>query len=387
MRFVVSTIGTSILTNSIDRDNPDEGAWFGILRDSANLKQDELSPDIEQVINTLASRALTKLLEDNVLTNRRSSAELNGIYGIYSGNIPNNSNDQHYLICTDTGQGQKTGGLIQDFLIGKGFTVNLITPSELSTKDTQSFAAGTKELIKWLDETVPRPGAGYQVIFNLVGGFKSLQGYMQTFGAFYADEIVYIFEGSTDLITIPRLPIQIDNTIIENHRMQFSLMAAGKLYPIEELEDIPETLLELVEEEGKTYAGLSAWGELVWHRTKSDLLTTDLLTFPQLQYANHFRNDYNQTTDNTARVKLQETLAKIAVVLEDSGGDITVLNDRVSGLFFENFMQHDTDIYRFRITGAIRASCKFENRGLTLIHYGQHQFVDNASHAPYCSHC
>ena len=33
MRFVLSTIGTSILTNLIDRADPAEGTWWGMLRD------------------------------------------------------------------------------------------------------------------------------------------------------------------------------------------------------------------------------------------------------------------------------------------------------------------------------------------------------------------
>ena len=209
---------------------------------------------------------------------------MNGIYGIYGGLLPQNSNDQHYLICTDTAQGQQTGGLIKDFLENKDFTVGVVTPSQLSTQDTESFTTGTKELIKWLEDNVPwRRDGGYRVIFNLVGGFKSLQGYMNTFGAFYADEVIYIFESPTsDLIKIPRLPIRIDTTLIENHLMEFALMAAGKLYLLDELPGIPETLLEYVEENGTTYAGLSAWGELLWHRTKSDLLSEELLRFPRL---------------------------------------------------------------------------------------------------------
>ena len=384
MRFIVSTIGTSILTNLIDRANPDEGTWFGKLRDSANFKQNELPSDTEEVINTLADRALEKLLEDNVVTNRRISAELNGIYGIYNGSIPDSSNDQHYLICTDTAQGQKTGELIEDFLSSKGFTVSIIQPSQLSTKDTQSFAAGTKELIKWLEENVPRSADGYNVIFNLVGGFKSLQGYMQTFGTFYADETVYIFEGSTDLIRIPRLPIQIDNTLIETHKIQFALMAAGKLYPIEELNGIPETLLESVEENGKTYTGLSAWGELVWHRTKAELLGEELLEFPQLTYAPSFHDDLKGVNAG-ALLKLQETLAKVVSILENNNGNPAELS--AGGIQFENFQRHDNYIYRFRITRGIRASCKFGVGQLTLLHYGQHQYVDTVSHAPYCTHC
>ena len=264
-----------------------------MLRDSANLKQDELETKSEQVINTLAERALEKLLKNDVKTNRRISAELNGIYGIYGGQLPENSSDEHYLICTDTAQGQTTGKLIKDFLESQGFTVGIVTPSRLSTQDPESFTTGTKELIKWLEDNVPwRRDSGYRVIFNLVGGFKSLQGYMNTFGAFYADEVVYIFEALTaDLIKIPRLPIQIDTTLIRSYLTEFALMDAGKLYPIEELDGIPETLLEFVEDNNTTYAGLSAWGELLWRRTKSDLLSEELLQFPRLVYERSFIND------------------------------------------------------------------------------------------------
>ena len=311
MRFVLSTIGTSILTNLIDRGNTNEGAWFGMLRDSANLKHDELAAETKKVINTLAERALEKLLENDIKTNRRISAELNGIYGIYDGQLPENSPDQHYLICTDTAQGQHTGRLIGDFLMDKGFSaVNIVTPSELSTKDTKVFATGTKELIKWLEENVPwRRDSRYRVIFNLVGGFKGLQGYMQTFGAFYADEIVYIFEGSTNLIKIPRLPIQVDTTVIQQHRTKFAMMAAGIMYPIEELVGVPETLLETVEDDNQIYAGLSAWGELIWHQTKSDLLSDELLSFPRLVYQQSFINDC-KNLNSQQWTKLQETLAK-----------------------------------------------------------------------------
>lgn len=83
MRFVLSTIGTSILTNQIRNDDP--SGWRRLLRDSANRKVDELDSVTVTVINTLADRAFEQLLEDDLQINRRISAELNGIYGIYSG--------------------------------------------------------------------------------------------------------------------------------------------------------------------------------------------------------------------------------------------------------------------------------------------------------------
>ena len=56
MRFVLSTIGTSSLTNQIRNDDPSE--WRRLLRDSANHKMDDLPPEAKAAIDTLADRAL-----------------------------------------------------------------------------------------------------------------------------------------------------------------------------------------------------------------------------------------------------------------------------------------------------------------------------------------
>jgi putative CRISPR-associated protein (TIGR02619 family) len=370
MRFVLSTIGTSILTNLINRRNPAEGGWYGIMRDSANLKEDALSAEAQAVIDTLTDRALEELLKNDVRNNRRISAEFNGIYGIYGGQLPQNSPDVHYLICTDTAQGRATGQLVRDVLQDGGLRVETFIPPRLSTQDPESFTTGTKELIRWCEETIPAyRESGYQVIFNLVGGFKSLQGYMNTIGMFYADEVIYIFEAETsDLIKIPRLPIQIDTTVIREHLIEFALMDAGKLYPIEEVADLPETLLERVEENSKTYVGTSAWGQLIWNRTKKDLLAAELLTFPRLEYMPSFRDDFNGHTDASERVRLQEKLAEVSVLLDDHNGDPTPLK-RHGGLQFEQF-QGRPDVYKFRITRAIRVSCSLTEDGLKLRRFG-----------------
>ena len=58
---------TSILTNSINRKDPDEARdWAKILVESANLKKDELEDEVQKVINELAERARKKLQENDV---------------------------------------------------------------------------------------------------------------------------------------------------------------------------------------------------------------------------------------------------------------------------------------------------------------------------------
>ena len=88
-------------------------------------------------------------------------------------------------------------------------------------------------------------------------------------------------------------------------------MAAGKLYPRRELRDIPETLLEFLEEDDdETDTGLSAWGILIWNRTKADVLVEGLLPFPRLEYTRAFRDDFNRENAPKTLLKLQETLSK-----------------------------------------------------------------------------
>ena len=86
MRFILSTVGTSILTNQINNDDSSE--WRRLLRDSANRNVEELDSETATVIDTLGDRALEKLLQEDSQLNRRISAELNGIYGIYNGKLP-----------------------------------------------------------------------------------------------------------------------------------------------------------------------------------------------------------------------------------------------------------------------------------------------------------
>ncbi len=40
-KVILSTIGTSLLTNQINRNNPEEKDWYSYLRDTANLNEDK----------------------------------------------------------------------------------------------------------------------------------------------------------------------------------------------------------------------------------------------------------------------------------------------------------------------------------------------------------
>ncbi|WP_193198657.1 putative CRISPR-associated protein [Nostoc sp. MG11] len=373
-RVILSTIGTSLLTNQINRANPAEKDWYSHLRDTANLNEQETPESIKDIITTLKQRADTELSSAKIPQIRRASAELNGIYGIYQEDLTKGKEDCHYLIATDTVQGKTSAQIVETFLRKQGLTnTNIYSPSGLSTASTEAFSMGIDALIVWLQENIPPlKESKYKICFNLVGGFKSLQGYLNTIGMFYADEIIYIFEGEkSDLITIPRLPISVDTSLIKPYTMQLALLNAGVGLSTDETAGIPETMLGEVD--GKMT--LSTWGQLIWNQCKGDLLSGDLIHFSRLEYQDTFKADHNRVREKFKRVKLQETLAAVTRLLDESNGDTAILRQH-GGIQYDRYVNKG-NIDHFRVTQDTRVSNTISQGKLILRRYGLEPEVNN----------
>lgn len=374
-RVIISTVGTSLLTNQIDRNNNQEKDWYGLLRDSANLKGEEIENEqIIEIILTLQERASNKLKTAKNQVIRRLSAELNGIYGIYQDKLERGKQDIHILIATDTEQGKVTAEIVEAYLQDKGISnTSIYSPQGLSTSSTTAFTTGIDDLIVWLKKNIKSyQEQGYKICFNLVGGFKSLQGYLNTIGMFYADEIIYIFEGvGAELITIPRLPISIDRHALKPHLVNLALLNAGAALSPREARGIPEALIAEIDNQ----ITLSTWGNLIWEECKDEFLSASLLDFPRLEYRDTFLSDYNQIKIPQERIKLQESLAKVSRILKESNGDTTELTR--TGLKYSPY-ETVPNIDHFRINSSLRVSCQIIEGNLSLRYYGTHDRVQGA---------
>ena len=378
-RLVISTVGTSILTNQINIRS--ESDWYNLLEERANDKEIDNNEVILEAMEALPRRAKEKLYSDygrKIINHkideiRRASAELNGIYGLYCEPLDQNSQDIHWLIATDTAQGQIAAKIIEEFLKYQGLTnISIYTPPGLSTATTQKFSEGIDELLVWLRNQIIPLRERYKIYFNLVGSFKSLQGYMNTIGLFYADEIIYIFEGKlSELIRIPRLPIRVDESAIEPHAAKLALMNAGAGLSDSEVTNIPEALIG--DCGGKKV--LSTWGQLIWNECKKELFSKDLLEFPRLQYADTFRADYNKIkNEQQKKVELQQDLAKVSCLLIESEGDTSVLKEH-PGFRYDKYTNKG-DIAHFRVNQGLRISCTSSQGVLILRHYGKEPDVN-----------
>ena len=121
---------------------------------------------------------------------------------------------------------------------------------------------------------------------------------------------------------------------------------------------------------------LSTWGNLIWNQCKGDLLSGDLMPFPRLEYQDTFRADYNKVKKKHKRVKLQETLATVSSLLNQSNGNTATLKEH-KGIQYSK-LTNKGDIDHFRVTQRVRVSCAFSQGKLNLYHYDeQHDYINN----------
>lgn len=382
-KLVVSTVGTSLLTNHIDLyTDPEE--YFTHIQISANDKEEEISDKAKKTILDLKYRAEDKL--DNAKNTkeiRDTSAELNGIYGLYGGNLEKGKSDIHWLISTDTYQGRITAQIVKEFLKDKGINAHIQVPKQLSTFNTERFSDGIDEFLEWWDTIFLAYKDSHQIYFNLVGGFKALQGYANTIGMLYGAEIIYIFEGNLDFITIPKLPLQIDYSVIKP--AQFALMASSVdiWVKLSEIENVPDSLIFKIGNEAK----LNNWGRLLWNRCKRDFLTTNKpVAFPRLIYDENssFMKDYQKNhVSKENKFDLHEVLAEVSASMIKFNGNTTRFDPRLHFTRYEGgqkceggVRKNEIDHFYIKNTGW-RVSCIAKNGNLYLRHYGEHDYVNN----------
>ncbi len=273
-KYILSPCGTSLLTNQA-QDNEARKLVFKY----SNEKEREDVPENDRVKLDELIRKISVMIDTaDYQQAQKMSAELNGIIQICEGTVAFN-NDFYFLLSTDTWLGEETAKLVEKWLKSKSQKISVLIhrQTDLQTKDMAAFQLSLSELVRKLDEELPKySAAGYKIIFNLTGGFKSVQGFLQSIANFFADETVYIFETSSELMRIPRLPIKMDAVhIVEENIDFFRNLAMG--LPTSSPAGIPETLLLTLD--GET--SFSPWGELIWTRSKPMIYEKALLVSPR----------------------------------------------------------------------------------------------------------
>ena len=265
MNFILSPCGTSLLTNEAKNEEKP------IVTKNANVKSKTDIPieEEKETLKNIISRAKNNLEKANANQAKKLSAELNGIITFYEKKEKCTNADVNLLLATDTYLGKETASAIKEWLekTYKNQKVFILTANKLQTQNYSDFQQGLKELIKDLYENYIKEykSREYKIIFNLTGGFKSVQGFLQALGMLWnVDEIIYIFEQSSELITIPKLPIEVNEEIFEKEFNFFRRLELGLKIDPNEAKNIPQTLIE----EADGLYDFSPWGKALWERVK-----------------------------------------------------------------------------------------------------------------------
>jgi putative CRISPR-associated protein (TIGR02619 family) len=307
--FVLSPCGTSLLTNQAGADERRLVSRFANAKYEAQVLGEE-----REALHALVQRVEEKIVGADLSSARKMSAELNGLIEIYTGNLKTASpSDHHLLLCTDTWLGSETARLIAQWLRAHGLRVEIRKQTDLQTADLVPFQLALTEIVTWCAETLPGyRRQGYHIVFNLTGGFKSVQGFLQTLAMFYADESVYIFESGDALLRIPRLPIELNAVSIARQHLQ-TFRRLSLQMPVLALDSVPETLIYGYRDD----AILSAWGELVWRQAIDVIYAEAILPppSPRLKFGPKFEKSVAELPPNR-RVEVNKQIDGLCRVLE-----------------------------------------------------------------------
>ncbi len=361
-KFIVTPVGISILINGL-REKVKE------INSFANFQENDTSPEFikfkkEFEPQFLAFKQELYKLSDNEL--KILSAELHALLKFYE--KERSQNNFHQLIITDTYLGRKSADLIKQIIETKNLgIVNSYSPKGLKTNDVQEFQTALSDLVKELSSQLELyKQQNYEIIFNLTGGFKSINSFLQTMASLWADRSIYIFEKTEELLIIPKLPIKVDEQIFRENINLFRKLELELPVNINEINYLPKTLYYDIAGE---YT-LTEWGELVWQKIKQELYKENLLAplTEKIDYSSEFKKDFEKLSKEEKR-QLNEKIDKLILYVKKG---INPKSLRYHSLTGEISKKYSHEFYPFSGDDSRRVYCNEKNNKIILKKIGAH---------------
>jgi putative CRISPR-associated protein (TIGR02619 family) len=202
-RTIICTVGTSVANGckSIQSYYQRTSRWG---EDVSELKSEIQS----KVDHMLASEEMRI----------RVCAEIHSLHRLDCG-----PSDEVILFTSDTAEGKACGetvcSMVKQFFGVKD--VRLTRVPDLQARDGERLKKqGIPNLINFVAPILQDPQRRYSggVVLNPTGGFKGVVPFMSVLGMLYGARVVYMFEFSNQLVTLPPLPVTLDPEIFERAR-------------------------------------------------------------------------------------------------------------------------------------------------------------------------
>ncbi len=249
----------------------------------------------------------------------------------------------------------------------------------MNTKEPDCFNTAMADLTKWCSEHIAPLNGVSKVVFNLVGGFKAFLGFMQALGMLYADETVYMFEGSTKQLKLPKLPRDLDSGIskaIRDHLPALRLLSKDLPSTPEQCQSIPEVLLLNIDGQ---YT-LSSWGEVLFQKFQAQHYGDAVLESPlpeRIRYSEKFRRSLEVPTmkDQQHKKQLNERIDDLARFLITGDNPKRLDLKALKGKVLKSGATHEIDLWS--TSGGWRLFCHFEGNICVLDEI--HSHLDSAN--------
>jgi len=244
MRTVITTVGTSLLTN---RDGRPWGGWrFG-----------QPLPDAEIVRQWL-------LTADPV----RASAEIHTWHKL--GMFVEAEQERVVLVHSQTTDGAFCAARLAEYAVGRGVEAQVRQVQELSYADPATFNRGLGRLVRLLTEAIREGRRGGEVAIAATGGFKAEIAVANLVGTLLGAPVYYIYEQFAELVKLEPLPVSLEPEWLRQGAGSKLLrkLSAERCVPREEVASLLkadgrlELLLETVESDGRELVALNVLGEL-----------------------------------------------------------------------------------------------------------------------------
>lgn len=239
MRSIISTVGTSLLSNKA-RLSPSGGD------DEAALVRFLASVDPAQA--SAETNVLDKLKVDRA--------------------------DRLIFLHTATPEGERCAGALKAHFEGKVAGVAVVKVAHLTYEHRSFKQRGIKQLVDELATAIRREQrCGRDVIINATGGFKAEIAYATLVGLLFKTPVVYVHERFNEVVKLPPVPIQWDFSLMALHGEFFDWLdeearPSGEVR--ERARALPHELRLLVEERlVDGYGGLNAAGQALYEAFRS----------------------------------------------------------------------------------------------------------------------
>lgn len=325
MRTIITTVGTSLLTNR--EDNRPWAGW--------NPRKPDPLPFADEVDRWLASPSLNRVT---------ASAEINTLRALEASN-----SDLVVFLYSDTPEGRFCAERLSKLYPAEGRAVPPVKIDGLGYHGAHRFSSGLKALVDIvirLSDDAKK--SGRTPVFCATGGFKAEIAFLNLIGALLEIEVFYIHELHRELVRLPRLPLTWNAPFVSRHDSFFSWIeetprACGEVES--RLKASPE-LRSLVEDDGEGHALLTAAGSLLFRVAREHLATGPVAVWPEADARPPAEKNRMSSKDHhrpngwelfVNRLCAVDCVSLVTVAPSAHGGDRVKIDDARCGVFVVRF--------------------------------------------------